>query len=169
MDAMRDLSGQVFGRLTAIERTNIIYNGSYKWRCRCDCGNEHIATIGNLVNGRVKSCGCLITEINHRIDITGERFGRLVAVSPTLERNRSNHARDRVWECLCDCGNTHRVRLSKLRDGSVKSCGCLVHERSNSLIARQHVNHETTHESLDKIHDSGNTRNHSAVVIADHS
>ena len=32
--------------------------GSIKWKCICDCGNEHFVTEDALVNGNVQSCGC---------------------------------------------------------------------------------------------------------------
>lgn len=54
-----DLTGQKFGLLTAIERTdNKNPQGCYYWKCKCDCGNEHYVTSSNLKNGNVKSCGC---------------------------------------------------------------------------------------------------------------
>ena len=34
--------------------------GNRKYRCLCDCGNEHIATTTLLNTGRTKSCGCLV-------------------------------------------------------------------------------------------------------------
>lgn len=52
----RDLTGQRFGRLTALE-----YVGGRYWLCRCDCGNSHRVHGSNLVGGLVKSCGCLRT------------------------------------------------------------------------------------------------------------
>ncbi len=52
-------------------------------------------------------------------DITGERFGRLVAlsVSPSTLRNTR-------WLCQCDCGSHSIVILGKLRSGHTSSCGC---------------------------------------------
>lgn len=29
-----------------------------KFKCMCDCGNEHLAFVGMLISGRQKSCGC---------------------------------------------------------------------------------------------------------------
>jgi len=52
-------------------------------------------------------------------DITGQRFGRLVAVK-VAGRIRRKFA----WECACDCGNTIRVVGTNLRSGNTKSCGC---------------------------------------------
>lgn len=49
-----DLTGQKFGRLTAIE-----YVGNSKWLCKCECGNEKIVYRGHLKSGAIRSCGCL--------------------------------------------------------------------------------------------------------------
>lgn len=54
-------------------------------------------------------------------DITGERFGRLVAVAPVSKSPR----RSTVWRCSCDCGNTIDVTIGALTSGNTKSCGCL--------------------------------------------
>ncbi len=53
------------------------------------------------------------------VDITGQRFGRLTAVS-RAESDGSNA----WWLCLCECGAQARVRLCHLKSGSIKSCGC---------------------------------------------
>lgn len=55
------------------------------------------------------------------LDITGKRYGKLVAIRPTEERRFGKV----VWECKCDCGNTRYVASSELQNGHVKSCGCL--------------------------------------------
>ena len=57
-------------------------------------------------------------------NITGERFGRLVAV---MDGPRANDdAKQTV--CWCDCGNTIIVRNQSLRTKNTQSCGCLLHE-----------------------------------------
>jgi hypothetical protein len=53
------LFGKRFGKLTAIEIVGKTKNGSYLWRCKCECGNEAVASSANLMNGHTKSCGCL--------------------------------------------------------------------------------------------------------------
>jgi len=54
------------------------------------------------------------------IDLTGRRFGRLVALSYNTEDPRH------TWLCLCDCGNTCFVMRQSLRkEGHTRSCGCL--------------------------------------------
>lgn len=60
------------------------------------------------------------------IDITGQRFGRLVAIKliPREERTWSN--KERAWLCKCDCGKEIIVRQRNLLGKRVtKSCGCL--------------------------------------------
>ena len=59
------------------------------------------------------------------IDLTGQRFGRLVVISRAPYNSRSNKV---MWRCLCDCGNTSDVIAQELRGGTTNSCGCLHHE-----------------------------------------
>ena len=56
-----------------------------------------------------------------RIDLTGQRFGRLVVVS----RERNAQCGNSRWLCDCDCGGKTIVQGSSLRAGSTKSWGCL--------------------------------------------
>ena len=59
-----DLTGQTFGRLTVIEKTEKRSHGQVVWKCLCECGNTHDATSRNLIREDTKSCGCLQTEHN---------------------------------------------------------------------------------------------------------
>lgn len=55
------------------------------------------------------------------IDITGQRFGRLVAIK-RQGRDRHNCI---IWICRCDCGEMTPVPRNNLRSGNTTSCGCL--------------------------------------------
>lgn len=68
MPKARDLSGQRFGKLTAIEPTEKRKNGYVVWRCRCDCGSECEVAAGILASGGTKSCGCLKRGPKKRCD-----------------------------------------------------------------------------------------------------
>ena len=62
--AVHDLTGQKFGRLTVLEHVGYVWSksGAYKkqaWRCRCDCGLEKTLATGELTTGNTRSCGCL--------------------------------------------------------------------------------------------------------------
>jgi hypothetical protein len=94
--------------------------GRVAWKCCCDCGNETILLTNELKSGSTKSCGCYHVDISS-IDITNQRFGKLVAIYPTDERNGNHNV---MWKCKCDCGNTVLVGTTNLRCGYVKSCGC---------------------------------------------
>lgn len=59
------------------------------------------------------------------IDLTGQRFGRLVAVR-SADRAPDGH---RMWLCLCDCGQTCTVAGRNMRSGRTTSCGCFHRER----------------------------------------
>ena len=53
-------------------------------------------------------------------DLTGQRFGRLIA----LEVVGKNSKNESIWKCQCDCGNTTEVLMGKLVHRRTKSCGC---------------------------------------------
>lgn len=55
----RDLRRRRFGRLTALEPVaEKNQDGSLRWRCECDCGNETIVSSNHLLQGHTTSCGC---------------------------------------------------------------------------------------------------------------
>lgn len=58
----KDLTGKVFGRLTAISRKGPARSGSVVWLCLCECGKEWLVTCNRLTQGTTKSCGCLARE-----------------------------------------------------------------------------------------------------------
>jgi len=60
------------------------------------------------------------------MDLTGQRFGRLVAIKRVSRKPYT------LWACRCDCGNNTVVRLGHLRAGATQSCGCLVRETSTT-------------------------------------
>src|SRR5215467_5489082 len=64
-----------------------------------------------------------------KIDITGQRFGRLtiIAFSHTADRRH-------YWLCLCDCGKEHLTRGDALTEGRTKSCGCLSSESTRKRM-----------------------------------
>lgn len=55
-----------------------------------------------------------------RIDLTGQRFGRLTVIKEAGRDKRNNV----MWACKCDCGVSVVVNGRSLRLGHTKSCGC---------------------------------------------
>lgn len=64
------------------------------------------------------------------IDLTGQRFGRLIAIKNTKTKNKWNTY---IWECKCDCGKTILLDSHKLRSGNTKSCGCLFIDKAKTM------------------------------------
>lgn len=56
---MKDLTGKVFGKLTAIRATSRRQNELVVWECQCSCGRLALVNSNRLQVGAVKSCGCL--------------------------------------------------------------------------------------------------------------
>lgn len=112
--------GTRFGRIVTLEPSTRVMN---KLLCRCDCGTEKMIRLQHLMQGRIKSCGCLMA-INHVP--AGTRFGLLV----TLVDGTQAHQR---VPCTCDCGKTKEFTVSwltyrhlKKRTSQPVHCGCLM-------------------------------------------
>lgn len=60
--AAKDLTGQKFGRLTAVGPTKKRQKGSVVWECRCTCGNITLVPAYHLTGGHSRSCGCARIE-----------------------------------------------------------------------------------------------------------
>lgn len=58
-----DVSGQVFGRLTATADSESRARRRIYWRCLCECGNEKWVLVDALKAGCTRSCGCLNDEV----------------------------------------------------------------------------------------------------------
>lgn len=53
------------------------------------------------------------------VDLTGERFGRLIVLGLDKINNGKSY-----WKCRCDCGAEKIIVSHGLRSGSTRSCGC---------------------------------------------
>lgn len=65
-----------------------------------------------------------------RLNLIGQKFGRLTVVSYAGAANNGN-AR---WNCVCDCGNECVVDGYRLRKGMTTSCGCYRREYMKKAI-----------------------------------
>jgi 5-methylcytosine-specific restriction endonuclease McrA len=123
-----NLKDKVFGRLTVVKENGRSPQGDVLWKCLCSCGNYINVRASALTHSNTKSCGCLHLEglvkriCGPKLDITGRRFGKLVVKEVTDTKTKDGRYR---WLCLCDCGKEKLVAGTHLKNGSVKSCGCL--------------------------------------------
>ena len=74
------------------------------------------------------------------IDITGRRFGRLVALR---NDGYGGHCFQLKWLCRCDCGREVSVFKNNLLSGRSTSCGCASVERMKRMNAMRY-GHEVT-------------------------
>jgi hypothetical protein len=68
-------------------------------------------------------------KITSNKDITNERFGKLIAIKPTNERNRKSI----LWECKCDCGNIIKRSIGDLNSGKKSGANQSCNECKQSL------------------------------------
>ena len=121
-NAFIDLTGQRFGKWTVVSRAdNAKSSGNARWLCRCECGAESVVPGTMLRSGRSTMCrACAYAAVGDRraeaIDLTGQRFGRLIA---------QKRLRGKWYQCICDCGNIVVVETGDLTSGNKRSCGCL--------------------------------------------
>lgn len=66
-------------------------------------------------------------------DLSGRRFGRLIAIQRLPTRIKPSGQKYSVWACRCDCGKETVVRMIDLKTGNTKSCGCLNLEKISEL------------------------------------
>ena len=119
-------AGKTFGRWTVQEGEPCFSAcGERKWPCLCACGAKRYVLERSLKTGESLSCGCLRSDMakahSRQKDISGQRFGSLVALSPTQARDAKGNV---VWHCRCDCGNEADISYNVLLYTHVISCGC---------------------------------------------
>ena len=95
MGVFVNLTGQRFGRLTVMGRTDN-KKGRTMWICKCDCGKETEVSGSDLRTGGTKSCGCL------RIEMIVER---------STTHGMSNTRLHKEWQSMKD-----RCTREKCRD-----------------------------------------------------
>lgn len=97
-----DIKGQVFGKLTVINRSGSNKCGQVKWLCLCKCGNERTITGRDLKNGHTVSCGCYKKE-------------RILEVCTTHGMSKSSEYR--IWSLMKDRCNNTKSKVFKFYGG----------------------------------------------------
>lgn len=107
----------------------------------CGCNKKPInycIDCGVKILRRSKRCAsCSSKEIASReeikeakrlinfVDYTGHRSGMLKIVKDSGERTAKN---GRLWEAICDCGNTTLIETWHITSSHKTSCGCQMHQ-----------------------------------------
>ena len=141
-----EVTGQTFGRLTAIKRLYKTKDHQWVWLFKCICGKEKAVRVRAVANGNTSSCGCLKKETaakeghSHIKDISGLRVGKLIVIKPSGGVRSGNL----LWTCRCDCGKEKIIVSSYLIRKRVKSCGCSKQDTKEITVRRPCLKY-TTH------------------------
>ena len=122
------------GKLTVAGPTAERKNGYTVWTCVCDCGASIALDTRTLQRGTVRDCGCETRVKPGQKDLTGQRFGRLVCLEPSRERDKQGGTQ---WLCRCDCGKACLASTHQLSGGYKKSCGCLSHPPLKDYVGQR--------------------------------
>lgn len=88
----KDIQGQKFGKLTAINAVGTDKHRKVLWRCVCECGNESVVTGKRLRTGHTSSCGCI-----QRQPIHGMSHSRIYSVWRDMVTRCNNPSNSR-WK-----------------------------------------------------------------------
>lgn len=80
-------------------------------------------------------------------DLTGKRFGRLTVEGRGKDYIKPSGKHEVTFICKCDCGSIKEIRSSNLKNGTTKSCGCLMTE----LVSKRFLKHGQRNTRLYRI------------------
>jgi hypothetical protein len=135
----KDIAGQKFGRLVAMEYLGVNRRRRAIWKCRCDCGTIIKAPGVKLRDGSKRSCGC---------------YQRECAAKRLVTHGLSRSTEYRAW-----CGMHQRCNDTTGRDfprwGGRGIKVCKRWKRFENFILDM-GNRPTSKHSIDRIDNNGN-------------
>ena len=126
MPKIIDLTGNKYGLLTVVKKSDKRCNGKILWECQCECGQICLKTKESLERPSQKPKACS-PQCQNQIKI-GDKFNRLTVIEIMLQEKKATK-----YKCQCDCGNIVITESSKLKAERIKSCGCYRQERMSEL------------------------------------
>ncbi len=147
---VKNIAGERFGHLVALEETAERFNGKVVWKCKCDCGNEIRITSHRLLHTEVSNCfdeNCPYRDTTRKPlkeedfqgqsrretaamdDLTGQVFGELTVEAMTGIKSGKNLQ----WFCRCSCGRQVKVYGRDLMRGVRVDCGTSQHRKQKIL------------------------------------
>ena len=125
--------GETYNGVKVLEDLGRV-NRSHVYKVLCPlCSKTFISRADHI--GKTKSCQeC--SQAHRFIDISGQRFGRLVALERVGRTLAPNGTRQSMWKCRCDCGNETVVKYIALTSGNTRSCGCWEEENRHTNMQK---------------------------------
>lgn len=99
----KDLTGQVFGRLTVISRAPN-HQKKVRWNCQCECGATVIASTHLLQRGEKRSCGCLARDVLPQINF---KHGEAPSRKHPAATKEYRAWRSMISRCYDEKNNSH--------------------------------------------------------------
>ena len=96
-----DITGQRFGKLTAINKAIRANTKNSYYYCKCDCGNELEIARTSLVSGRTTSCGCIKqrlwqNETRHKAGFVDNTC--VTALKSKLSKSNTSGTKGVTWD-----------------------------------------------------------------------
>ena len=129
----KDLTGQKFGLLTAVEKVGKNQYGYAMWKCICDCGKECVVASRELNSGDTIFCGCQKNSF------------REYQIEQWLKNNKISYQKEYTFDDLKD---TFKLRFDFAIFDNVNNLICLIEHQGI-----QHTNASEWHTKLSDKHD----------------
>lgn len=102
--------GKKFGKLTILYGDDTTTSLCKKYYCKCDCGKIKSINMSQVINGIIKSCGCLQKEKTKKI-------------KPNLKHGKSQTRIYKIWKAMKDrCYNENNVQYYLWGGKGIKVC-----------------------------------------------
>lgn len=134
----KEITDQVFGRLTALYPSKL--PGKKKWLCQCECGKFIRVLTSRLILGGTKSCGCLIADVLKTRNKTHGQSRTLAHISWCAMKTR--------------CYNPRVEGYTNYGGRGIKVCERWLHSFENFL--EDMGPRESTSLSIERVNNDGN-------------
>lgn len=142
---MNDLTGQKFGRLIVLRRSQT-KNTKIFWLCKCECGKIHEASGALLVRGNIKSCGCYKRDVHSLPGDEGSfnELFRIYALNAKKSKRPFSLTKEEFREISCRpcfyCGELPKPFYSRNRKNGVLPFVSNGIDRINNMLGYEKAN-----------------------------
>lgn len=126
----KSLLGREFGKLVVVTEER-----PRRYKCICSCGKVVNALASDLLLGKKRSCGCLVSDVNKKKRVKID-FNKKYGLIKPIKLTRYEHAdtSNYVLVCKCACGTVFMTeRWRDIVSGHKKSCGCLKFRKNGEI------------------------------------